>query len=406
MIRRTGPQRDGVTLLEVLTAIFIMGIGLLAILTLFPLGALSMARAVRDDRAAHIVANATAFANAMDLRHDRYVTEGFNIGWGVPAVAGTTVASDRSGPSNLVIVDPAYVKLNGDPYLGPLIASTALPAAAKFGGQDGGVRVAPNWVRDPNPVIPEPTTAPANYPRFIDKESSGKQGGADTSKNPPVVDRGWSQRWFTFQDEIEFKKIGVPNGSGSLGVNTISRPGTYSWSYVIRRTRYNWPELAELSVIVYASRSVDVQSGELSFAVKPVNINYPPNSPIGTSVIKMDHGGSKPNIRRGAWLLDVTLVVHNKNPFVNSTQNVNKQVINGDFYRVETVTEVDSTHYQLELDRPVKYPFLVQGATDAPEEPSPAAAQPFFNMYKVRPNRMIWLENAITVVEKGTTWNP
>ena len=57
MTRNT--RRRGVTLLEVLTAIFIMGVGLLAILTLFPLGALSMARAVRDDRAATIGANAT-----------------------------------------------------------------------------------------------------------------------------------------------------------------------------------------------------------------------------------------------------------------------------------------------------------------------------------------------------------
>lgn len=46
------PARRGVTLLEVLAAIFLTGVGLLALLTLFPLGALDMAEAVRDDRAA------------------------------------------------------------------------------------------------------------------------------------------------------------------------------------------------------------------------------------------------------------------------------------------------------------------------------------------------------------------
>ena len=45
-------ERAGVTLIEVLVAIFIMGIGLLALLTLFPLGALRMAKAIQDDRAA------------------------------------------------------------------------------------------------------------------------------------------------------------------------------------------------------------------------------------------------------------------------------------------------------------------------------------------------------------------
>src|SRR4029079_1052426 len=69
MHTRTGVRR-GITLLEVLTAIFIMGVGLLAILTLCPLGALSMARAVRDDRAATIAANGASLAVVMDLRND------------------------------------------------------------------------------------------------------------------------------------------------------------------------------------------------------------------------------------------------------------------------------------------------------------------------------------------------
>lgn len=47
-------QWSGATLLEVLVAIFIMGIGLLALLTPFPLGALEMARSIQDDRAGHI----------------------------------------------------------------------------------------------------------------------------------------------------------------------------------------------------------------------------------------------------------------------------------------------------------------------------------------------------------------
>jgi prepilin-type N-terminal cleavage/methylation domain-containing protein len=55
-------KRRGVTLLEVLAAIFIMGVGLLALLTLFPLGALSMAQAIKDDRAASVAADAETFS--------------------------------------------------------------------------------------------------------------------------------------------------------------------------------------------------------------------------------------------------------------------------------------------------------------------------------------------------------
>jgi hypothetical protein len=41
------------TLTEVLASIFISGVGLLSILTLFPLGSLEMAQAIQDDRMGH-----------------------------------------------------------------------------------------------------------------------------------------------------------------------------------------------------------------------------------------------------------------------------------------------------------------------------------------------------------------
>jgi hypothetical protein len=56
--------QGGVGLTEVLAAILIMGIGLLALLTLFPLGALEMAEAIKDDRTAAVAARATAFGAA------------------------------------------------------------------------------------------------------------------------------------------------------------------------------------------------------------------------------------------------------------------------------------------------------------------------------------------------------
>lgn len=63
----TGHSRTtqaGIALVEVLIAIFIMGIGLLALLTLFPLGAIEMAQAIPDDRTAAAAGDAVAFAEA------------------------------------------------------------------------------------------------------------------------------------------------------------------------------------------------------------------------------------------------------------------------------------------------------------------------------------------------------
>src|SRR5262245_7442791 len=54
----------GITLIEVLVGILITGVGLLALLTLFPLGAQEMAQAIKDDRTAAIAAHAQAVSDA------------------------------------------------------------------------------------------------------------------------------------------------------------------------------------------------------------------------------------------------------------------------------------------------------------------------------------------------------
>jgi Prokaryotic N-terminal methylation motif len=62
--RAVRQQRAGITLIEVLFAIFIAGVGLLALLTLFPLGVSEMAQAIKDDRAGKLATDATALGQA------------------------------------------------------------------------------------------------------------------------------------------------------------------------------------------------------------------------------------------------------------------------------------------------------------------------------------------------------
>jgi len=99
-------HRPGVTLLEVVIAIFIMAIGMLALLTLFPVGAIEMGRALRSNRCASSSVLADSLAVVQDLRHDPIVVN--NIGGNDPAgwtdaylnpFAGTTVNTTIPGPS-------------------------------------------------------------------------------------------------------------------------------------------------------------------------------------------------------------------------------------------------------------------------------------------------------------------
>lgn len=83
--------RAGVTLIEVLVAIFITGIGLLALLVLFPLGAADMARSIQDDRAGKVAADAEALSQAgQDLltRSGQFVVGSLFTGSANPKTAG------------------------------------------------------------------------------------------------------------------------------------------------------------------------------------------------------------------------------------------------------------------------------------------------------------------------------
>jgi|SRR5579884_802191 len=62
-------RRPAVTLMEVLIAMFIMAIGMMALLALFPVGAVSMAQALKDDRCAYASYIAENVAIANNLRY-------------------------------------------------------------------------------------------------------------------------------------------------------------------------------------------------------------------------------------------------------------------------------------------------------------------------------------------------
>ena len=185
-------RRRGITLIEVLVAIFIMAIGLLAILTLFPLGALRMAEALQDDRDA---ASASTGANVCDA---------FNL---------------RNGP------DPNYYNPNPTPpavpvnyYLGlGFPAAWGLPQAAQNGSgypvyiDPWGVSIGSGPVGN---VIPR--VVPSTIP------------GYTTASTPSV-----QQRYFTLLDDLTFFSNGAPDTSNG----SIQRFGRYTWAYLLHRSQ-------------------------------------------------------------------------------------------------------------------------------------------------------------------------
>jgi type II secretory pathway pseudopilin PulG len=118
-------RRPGVTLTEVLVAIFITGIGMISLLVLFPLGALNMNQAIKDQRAADAARIAASLARAFDLRNDNNAF----------AAYGNGSATVSGFPSNIAYIDPQGCHITGPGNVGGISGlNRVYPSMAKTGG--------------------------------------------------------------------------------------------------------------------------------------------------------------------------------------------------------------------------------------------------------------------------------
>jgi hypothetical protein len=128
----TRATEGGAALLEVLIAIFMTGIGLLALLTLFPIGAIEMAQAIPDDRTAAVAADAMALGEAGEelvSRTTDFVRLALSSGSADPHVAARLsegyerLAGQAEGLEvRLQELRQAFPRDEIQPYLGPLLA--------------------------------------------------------------------------------------------------------------------------------------------------------------------------------------------------------------------------------------------------------------------------------------------
>ena len=291
-------RRSGITLIEVLVAIFIMAIGLLAILTLFPLGALRMGESLQNDRTA---AAASAGANTCDAFNIRNDLAFFNttIGTNLYTNPGPTYGisanaqAAQGGEGYPLYVDPWGVVATGFP---------SVPV--------GGVipRVIPS-------AIPAPyNTAAAMAPRY-----------------------------FSLPDDMTFYDSGAPDTGTPVGSTPIQRGGRYTWAYLLRPARAASPVPVDLTVVVYAARATSVPGGESTFG--PPSTGMASGIVNDTSVILTWPGPTAPNIKRGGWILDTT---KDFDPTTGVLLGVH-----GLFYRVVSVTQPSNNQMNLEIQVPL-----------------------------------------------------
>jgi prepilin-type N-terminal cleavage/methylation domain-containing protein len=302
-------KRPGVTLLEVLIAIFIMAIGMLALLTLFPVGALEMARALRSNRSASAAVLADALALAQDIRHDNAIASNLGNGFDPAGLTdaytnpfGTALNSTIAGPSYGVLVDPYNYLLDaGTETFGGGLSSIN---ATWTGIRRRSLSLTNSWGRTPNSIL-----------------------------------SGWEcDRWCSLLDDLYFMNTGTPGPPAG----TVQRGGHYTWSYLLRRPNAYSNALVEMSIIVYRDRNTtDSITGETAYQV------VAGTGTAGTNSVTIDWGATAippnvaPNVRVGRWIMDVS-------------PNQANGAIPGYMYRVVNYADLGGNKTLLELETNIK----------------------------------------------------
>lgn len=366
-------RRSGVTLTEVLIAIFVMGIGLMAILSLFPLGASQMAQAIKDQRAAEAAANASALARIM---WKQACDEDLNIGLSkfYDSDPGPTLGMPQSRQRWVMALDdPSYNMLptatpqkQNDYGIPPSDGSAGIGAPIPDAGSNS----------PPMPPIPKNRPRPngqayPSYPVFVDPIGFAANAANNARRwwlpSVPVSTTGGNVYWriprrsvyypksaptgtfvygsnwvliqslgfqpilkqFSLLDDMTFEVNGQPKTVGNSGTGAIERAGKYSWAYMFRRSANSFRDKVDYSVVVYGGgHTIDVASPENAFLG---------TGQINSRTLTVTYGPVKPNIRRGGWILDASLC--------DDTGGLAPQ---GYFYRVVNVD--DSVPGQLLLD--------------------------------------------------------
>jgi hypothetical protein len=339
-------RRLAVTLLEAIMAIFVMAIGLLALLTLFPLGAIQMAQALKDQRTAEASINATSQFMAFGLSPAALPPTGdksivipnpagstqttlFENPWpSGPVTVPTLTSSNNPGPTYPVFVDP-----NGANASAPVVTTANVSTVYAL-----------------NTAWPTVGSANVGIPRTTISKIS--------ATTPAQV-----QRWFALQDDIGYSDNGLPD----LTSGSVQREGRYSWAYMVRRTSPGDTSNLDLTVIVYSGRLPGANAGQFPYGETVYGdpyataatkvywgitadyvINNRPNTDSYTVTIDYSNTpGNKPALRRGKWIMDARMV--------DTTTGL--PAPQGYFYRVVSVNEASPTVMEVQVQQPLGFPL-------------------------------------------------
>lgn len=253
-------RRTGVTLVEVLVAIFVMGIGMIALLTLFPIGVLRMAQAINDERTAQAAYNAHKYSIISDIRNDPLVVSNGTIPNLFAQPLAALPRADPYGESYTIFVDP-------------------------IGGQSGATSP---WVGGVTGLLLRRPVSFANNAAAVNS-------------------------MFTLWDDMTYYNDptqGLP-GTPELAGSFVLRNSRFSWGYTLRRPMTAQKSVVECAIVVFDSRSLSLNAnlGLGEWVYGPLNPGTQAFFNPGNNTIIVAYNPanySPPQVRPGGWIMDAT----------------------------------------------------------------------------------------------------
>ncbi len=308
-------RRSGLTLVEVLVAMFIMSIGMIALLTLFPIGVLRMAQSIRDARCEQMARNAYATAVMENVGMDIDVIRG-------DPLFGTAAVDNTGSQIPDLFVNPSPKTSTGGVYL---------PNADNYS--------------ESYPILVDPIGFYQGSPEWV-----GGPGFDGVLRRRPVefLRRGGvtgalrianTYRAFSLWDEIRFisdPTKGLP-GTPQGVAGAIFRDPRFTSAYVLRRPQTGDKSLVECTVVVYENRSVAALEEYVysaSFLNSGKSYFNPTNNTISIDYTPSPGPVVLPELRPGDWIMDATTYL-NAPPALAGTGSARAF-----FYRIVGIEEV------------------------------------------------------------------
>ncbi len=394
----TRRSRPGITLTEVLIAMFVMALGMIALLTLFPLGVFQIGQALKDDRVTQTASQADGFLRA----HWRTEVLG-PLNDGNPATLPDPLFWAMDDP-NLLLQRPSTGKgptVMENHYLSagyrlptgttipqmpplPITATTLMtgPPAETWNSPDTPAITPIDPLDDPHYANPGAAGQLASYPVIIDPLGFLARPGSPeqhfvarnsiTSGTVPLLvprrnlsptgtalNNNGAIQTCCLVDDFTFRPNGSPTSPGGTGLTT--RQGRYSWAAVIQRPVNATRDVATLKIMVFDGRPPLLATPGDEVVITQSWTGAPDVSTVGAAIpltlvpgsrsvsIRVPNRGSDqtPLIRKGGWIMDGT---------IDTTTGIR----HANFYRIAGVTEgapdpvTNTTPYTLDLETEIK----------------------------------------------------